>query len=80
MEQFILNPDEQVDSKETLKVFNEEDDSKQLTDQINTEDNYFVIKELKQKLHDEKENYQRELSRLIENMYKFQHNLLKIIQ
>jgi len=36
IEQFILNPDEEVDSKETLKVINEEDDSKYFTDQINT--------------------------------------------
>lgn len=54
MEKFILNPDQEVDSKETLKVINEEDGLKYVADQINTEDNYFVIKELKQKLHDEK--------------------------
>jgi hypothetical protein len=60
-------------------VINEEDDIKYSVDQITTEENSSIRQQLKEALQGERENYQNELNNLINSMYRFQHNLVKIV-
>jgi hypothetical protein len=61
-------------------VINEEDDVKYSVDQITTEENSSIRQQLKEALQNERENYQNELNNLINSMYRFQHNLVKIVE
>ncbi len=60
-------------------MINEEDDIKYSVDQITTEENSSIRQQLKEALQGERENYQNELNNLINSMYRFQHNLVKIV-
>lgn len=61
-------------------MINEEDDDKYYVDQITREENTTLLQQLKDCLLQEQVHYLSELNDLITSMYRFQQNLVKIIE